>query len=281
MSRRVSVFGTVLIAVLACGQEEARPGAPPPCDGDRCDDPLGPINVPNGSMAGGEGGAAGSSSMPPPAEGSITGNVRLVTSPDFESTVRAATVFEVRAPGASTAEVSTQTDVTGSFRLDGARRERGLWVAVGTFPSTAANAHIDTLQPVDTSSASAVDLIVVQRQVMEQIVQGFTSAVELDPARGHVVLTLVDSDGAPLVGASITAPDPAVTSIAYDTGDFYSDQTLETSTRGTVVLLNLAAASYPGVLTTVVAETPLARYEAVVRVASGTVTRVTAVAVDP
>jgi hypothetical protein len=183
--------------------------------------------------------------------------------------------------------------------------ERPVWVAVGAFeeplpepagvvidPSTGLpvpfmdpiteprSPFMDTLQVVVDSGADPVNLLVMRRTVMEEIsqVSFLIGPLELDPARGHAVIQFVDELGNPLPDLRLIFPTPDNVGVAYDVGEIYGDSQLETSTRGTVVLLNVPAAPYPGVLTNVVVETsstPVQQFRPVVRVATESVTVLT------
>ena len=141
---------------------------------------------------------------------------------------------------------------------------------------------MDTLQSVDSAAEKAVTLLVMRRSVMEEIAltSFFNAPLELDPNRGHALLTFVDDLGTPLSGVRLTFPSPDDVGVAYDTGDIYSDAEIQTSVRGTVALLNLAAATYPGSLTSIVAELrsqPDRQFRAGLRVAASSVTVLTVV----
>jgi hypothetical protein len=114
---------------------------------------------------------------------------------------------------------------------------------------------MDTYQAVDSAAELPVALAVMQRSVMDQIAQtSFINSPQLlERSRGHVILRFVNEVGVPVAGVSVTFPTTDDASIAYDAGDLYSDALTETSVRGTVVLLNLAAAPYPGSVTSIVA----------------------------
>ena len=200
----------------------------------------------------------------------------MVLEPDLSGLRAPDQVLEVRAAGSSGEGVVTETASGGSFRLEGVRTDPVLWVGVGAFDESSTGLFMDTLQPIDATRAENVQLLVMRRALMEQLAQTFMASPELDPARGHAIVSFIDGQERPVSGIRITFPDPAEVLVGYDAGDIYSDQVEETGTRGTVLLLNLPAAAYPGGLSGVVAENPsmqLINFD--LRVASGSVTLVT------
>ncbi|HKO93872.1 MAG TPA: hypothetical protein VJU61_22115, partial [Polyangiaceae bacterium] len=204
-----------------------------------------------------EGGTAGSTGMPP-AVTTLAGNVRRIIEADLVASGPPNAPVQVRAAGALGTEVVATPAADGSFSLAGVLSETAGWAAVGAFTDPPTEPFMDTLQGVDTAAEAPVTLLVMPRAVMDDIAltSFFTTPLELDPNRGHAILTFVDELGNPLPGVRLTFPSPDDVGIAYDAGDIYSDAEIETSVRGTVVLLNLAAATYPGSLSSVVAELP-------------------------
>jgi hypothetical protein len=70
-------------------------------------------------------------------------------------------------------------------------------------------------------------------------------------------------------------------STAYDSGDTYTDTEDSTSRRGMAVLLNLAAAKFPGGVTSILAEVDGQQLTLQLHIAQSAVTVVTAVVPDP
>jgi hypothetical protein len=228
----------------------------------------------------GAGGAGGSAGMPPPAVGTLVGSVRMVVEPDFLGSDIPDAAVEIRAPGSSGTDVVGVPRADGSFSLDDVLVDDAVWVAVGAFDDPPSDPFMDTLQVANLSNAQPLSLVVVRRTVMEEIAQVsfLTNPLELDPGRGHAIVSFVDELGVPISGLRLVFPAPEDVGVAYDAGDIYADAQLETSTRGTVVLLNLPAARYPGVVTNVVAELaslPMQQFRANLRVAAGSVTVLT------
>jgi hypothetical protein len=143
---------------------------------------------------------------------------------------------------------------------------------------------MDTLQAADTTQSRVVDLFVVRRDLMLELVRtGFltTGPVELVPDRAAIVVRFVDERDVPAAGVRITIPDPIQFSTAYDAGDIYSDSQDATSARGMAIVLNLPAASYPGSATSIVADLNGEQFTTNLLIAQGAVTVVTAVIPDP
>lgn len=241
--------------------------------------------MPGGAAGGaGEGGAGGTSGMPPPAPGTLIGTVTTIVEPDLSRSGDPGLPVEIRVARSTGDDIVATSNTDGSFSLDGAPRDPGVWVAVGTFTDSTTETFMDTLQVVDTTVEGAVELVIMRRSVLEELISStfFDEPIELDPARGHVILRCVDELGNPIPGLSVVSPSAEVADVAYDAGDIYSDVMGETSTRGTVALMNLPAADYPGGLTTVVLELssmPVVQFRPNVRVASDSVTVLT-VALD-
>jgi hypothetical protein len=278
-------FGWALALGLACSED---PPTRPPTLSD-CNDPhctevrRGNTSVSFGSLLPSEGddGAAGSTGMPP-AVTTLAGNVRMLVEPDLLTSGPPDAPVQVRAAGPDNLELTAIPAADGSFSLNGVLSETAGWAAVGAFTEPPTEPFMDTLQSVDTAAEEPVTLLVMRRSVMEEIAitSFFNAPLELDPNRGHALLTFVDELENPLPGVRLTFPSPNDVGVAYDTGDIYSDAEIETSVRGTVALLNLAAAEYPGSLTSIVAELPSLpdrQFRAGLRVAASSVTVLTVV----
>lgn len=267
----------------ACQEDEERPGGSLDCD--ECTGGTGyaPIsNVPiatggsagaGGGSSGGQGGGAGS--------GTLFGSIDAVVEPDL-TTADVGAVVEVRAAGQTADQVSVEAALDGSFVLERVERDPSLWVGVGTFEDDPASLFMDTLQLANAQQSQAVELLVMRRPVLEQIVQaGFTAnPTEISPAQGHVIIRFLDAARRGISGVTLVSPDPADTSVSYDLGDTFSDLATETSARGTMVLLNLPATAYPGTATTVTTTVNGLRRDVDVRTAVGAVTLVTTVIPD-
>ena len=264
----------------ACAEDEERPGGL----GDCAECPSGTIYAPGSNVSLGNGGSAGAGGSGSgglggsAGSGTLVGNIDAVVEPDLTSADVGA-VVKVRAAGQIEEQVSVDAQLDGSFVLAGVEREPRLWVGVGTFENDPSSQFMDTLQLANGQRAEPVDLLVMRRPVLEQIVQaGFTSnPVEISPAQGHVILRFLDGDEQGIPGVTLVAPDPAETSVTYDLGDTFSDLSTETAARGTMVLLNLPATAYPGRATTVTTTVNGLRRDIDVRTAVGAVTLITTV----
>jgi hypothetical protein len=190
---------------------------------------------------------------------------------------------EVRAAGATQSEVSVETETDGSYRLEGVLPDAELWVAAGTFQNPPAPPFFDTLQVVNATLGDFVNLLVMRDSVMNDIAQiSFTDTpINVDPTRGHAILSFFDTDDTALTGVRVVDPTLDDAAIAYDAGDVYSDQLDETANRGTVVLMNMPAVAYPGALISVTVTLNDVSYSTPVRIARGAVTIVSAQIVPP
>ncbi len=270
------------LGAQGCSETEPRPSVAGDCNDEDCTEVRQvPPALGGGAMASGggsgSGGAAGGGGFPAPQVGTLAGSVRMIVEPDLLGVRSLDGTVEVRAPGATEPEINGQTASDGSFRLVGVSENDELWVAVGAFEDPPSNVFMDTLQVVDSTVASFNDLLVMRRSVMDEIASvAFSNLTEPDPNRGHAIISFVDAQGNGVAGVRLRFPVPEDVSIAYDTGDIYSDQFDETSSRGTVVLFNLVASAYPGGPTNVIADVGGEDYDLDIRVASGSVTIVSA-----
>jgi hypothetical protein len=277
-------------ALFGCKDDEARPGALGDCNDENCTstprNSVGYVGGGNGSSgsagnagSAGVAGAAGSSSDSADAR-TLTGTIAVVTEPDLTVSNLQDAVVKVRAAGANTALVTTNVQPDGSFSLAGASSIDPLWLGVGAFDGDDAGPLLDTLQPVAAQQTAPAGLLVVGRNVLEQIAQlGFqVSPQELDPRRGAIILSVESEQGVPLPQVQLLFPAPEDVAVAYDSGELYSDQATETSARGTLVLLNLPASPYPGTVTSIAIEVNGARQDIDIRTVAGGVSVVTAVA---
>lgn len=271
---------SALALYWACEEDEERPagaGDCAECVGSPGYSPVANVPIATGGSAGGggtgsggQGGGAGS--------GTLVGSIDAVVEPDLSSADVGA-VVKVRAAGQTQEQVTVDAEPDGTFVLQGVERNPSLWVGVGTFEDDPASLFMDTLQLADGQRAQPVDLLVMRRPVFEQLVQaGFTSnPVEISPAQGHVILRFLDAGRQGIPGVTLVTPEPAETSVTYDLGDTFSDLSTETAARGTMVLLNLPAAAYPGSATTVTTTVNGLRRDIDVRTAIGAVTLITTV----
>jgi len=281
-------------ALLACKEDEARPGALGDCNEDGCASTrrngVGYIGGGNGSgtagnagsegMAGSAGVAGGAGSSGSADARTLTGTIRVVTEPDLTANGSLDDAVKVRAAGANVAQVTTDAAADGSFRLEGASSGDPLWVGIGAFDGDDAGPLLDTLQPVPAQQTGSAGLFVVRRSVLEQIaLVGFqNNPQDLDPGRGSIILSVVSEQGAPLPQVELLFPSPDDVAVAYDAGEVYSDQATETAARGTLVLLNVPSNPYPGTVTSVAVQVRGARQDIDIRTVAGGVSVVTAVA---
>lgn len=264
----------------ACQEEEARPGGPGACVD--CD--SGNIYAP-GSSSPGTGGSAGASGGGSSGQGggagsgTLTGDVDAVVDTDLSTSPDLGAVVKVRAAGEVAEQVSVDAALDGSFRLERVDRNLSLWVGVGSFSNDPSSIFVDTLQRVNGQASAPLELLVMRRPVLDQMVEtGFLSnPLELSPTGGHVILRFLDGDRQGIAGVTLLSPAPEDTNVAYDVGDTFSDQTTETAARGTMVLVNLSTIAYPGTATTVAATVNGLRRDVDVRTAAGAVTLVTTV----
>lgn len=273
----------LIVTCLACAEAETRPQPSIDCNDEGCLAgrpgplvPAGSIVGAGGAGSGGDAGSGGGAGLPSAPVGTLTGTIRSVVRPDMTGVRALNATVQVHAAGSAQPEVEIESEAGGLFRLEKVRVDAALWVGVGEFDADLTSEFIDTLQPVDSSQAQPVELLVVQRTVMEQISQGFMSP-DLDPNRAHAIITFLDARGIAVPQIQVLFPAPEDVGVAYDAGDIYNDQLDATSTRGSVVLLNIQASAYPGGFTHVQAQAkaPLRTLDFDIQVARGSVTLAT------
>jgi hypothetical protein len=278
---------SVLCAYAACQEDDTRPAAVGDC-GDECVGGPTPILNPgigtpgmggsagtggSGGGGGGSGGSAGSGSMEATLSGSIQAlAANLMSEPSLNGTVK------VQAAGVELDQVSVSSEVNGDFHLAGVRNTRPLWVGVGPFNGDEATSFVDTLQAVDTPLELPVQLLVLRRTALDEILAGFMlNDTGFDNARGHVILRFLNDQRQGISGVSLVSPDPMTTNVAYDAGDTYSDQAIGTDLRGAMVLLNLPSVPYPGATVTFGVNVDGEPRTVAARIATGAITLVTTV----
>ena len=279
MGKTRSGAALVLLLALACSEPEVRPPVAGDCNEPPCNEVRASATTTRAVALLPEPGAgqAGSSGNPPPPSTALQGSVRMIVEPDLFGTDPPNAPVEIRAAGVNGTVVAASPSADGSFSLPGVAPQERAWVAVGNFTDLPGDVFMDTYQQANTAAQQPVELAVMQRTVMDQIAQGsfFDTPQELQDDRGHAIVQFIDELGNPVSGVSVTYPTEDDAGIAYDSGDLYSDLLTETSVRGTVVLINLSAAPYPGGSTSLVARAaslPDLAFRSDLRVTAGSVT---------
>jgi hypothetical protein len=286
-----ALAASALCAYQACQDDETRPDAIGAC-GDDCVGGPSPILHPaigtpgaggsagtggsasGGGSGGGTAGSAGSSSM---GEATLSGTIQalsadLTPDPNVNGTVK------VQAAGVDLDQVSVTSEPNGDFRLIGVSGSLPLWVGVGAFSGDQASPFIDTLQAVASPLSLPLRLLVLRRTGLEEILTGFqVNPTGFDSTLGHVILRFIDDQSTGVSGVTLISPDPMSTSVAYDAGDTYSDQAMETDLRGVMVLLNLSSVAYPGATVPLGVKVRGEPRSVPARIARGAVTLVTTV----
>jgi hypothetical protein len=271
-------------ATAACQEAETRPAMVGDCNDPAC---IGaPAPNPIGSAPSGDTGAGGGDGMPDPSAGALTGSVLEIVNADLvtRSSLSVNGSVEIRAANAlpSADDVVVVPAANGSFTLNGIERGGAVWVGVGAFEDPPSELFIDTLQAVDSARMGGSDLLVVRREVLRELAAAsfLNEPIELNPDRAHLIIQFVDEVGVEMEGVQVTFPAPEDVSTAYDAGAIYSDALAQTSTRGTAVLLNMDAPSYPGTPLSIGATLDGELFTASVQIARRAVTLVTAVVPD-
>lgn len=275
------VWSWGLVACVACSETVTRPAPAGDCEVEACDDyrvPPGAGVAAGRDGAAGAGGEGGGGGMPPPQAGVLAGSVRVVTEPDLSGNEVPDEPVQVGSTGAQQTLVSVDADADGTFRLEGVMSTAPLWVAVGALEGSEAGRFMTTLQAVDSTQSQFVELLLVPRALMAEIASAsyLINPRELEPGRGHAIITFVGPNGSRQSGVQIIAPDADDAAVAYDAGDIYSDASDRTATRGTAILLNMPASAYPGSTLPISAELAGVTYDTPIRVARDAVTIVEA-----
>lgn len=192
------------------------------------------------TATGGSSGAGGAA-----AAGTVVGSVEEIRSTDLEMRAELSPGLIVDIEGvAESGVVSERYNGDEDFVLAGLEEDGGAYVHVQYVEGLPE--VMGTLQQVDTTEGADVTLGVVQRVVMEQIVDagGLSQTTQLDPDLGHAFVHVVDGAGDPLEG--ITVESHEAEAVGYDAGMTYSDLLPETQFRGVMLLVNMEAASFPG-----------------------------------
>jgi hypothetical protein len=224
--------------------------------------------------SGGMGGNGGSSSE----LGTLEGEVQVVVSADLDSVRNLTDPISVRARGPAGVTVSTNTESDGTFLLEGVDQDPGLWVGTGLFDGSVTGQYVDTLQLVNAARETDVDLLVLDRSTLEDLVRisFLNTPSEFDPQRGSAIVSVVDTGLNPISSLTVAEPNSADVLVAYDDGNSYSDVLDQTGPRGTVVFLNVPASTFPGSLLNMVVLVEGQEYASNVRVVRGGVTLATA-----
>jgi hypothetical protein len=274
------VLGFVALCMglyVACSRDlDEHPPPLPACTDPACV-PVGGAQAPvaGGAMAGagGMGGNGGSGDL-----GTLQGEVKVVVSADLDSVRDLADPISVRARGPTGVTVSTNTESDGTFVLEGVDQDPGLWVGTGFFDGSTTGQYVDTLQLVNAARDTDVNLVVLDRSTLEDLVRisFLNTPTEFDPQRGSAIVSFVDTNLDPISGLTVAEPNSTDVSFAYDDGNSYSDVLDQTGPRGTVVFLNVPASSFPGGLLNMVVLVEGQEYASNVRVVRGGVTLATA-----
>jgi hypothetical protein len=211
---------------------------------------MGQIPVPVEDAGMGGGGATAGDASP----GTLQGTVDTLSGSDLKTAQALDADVEISAPGTAGVRVSARYDGNGDFTLVDAEISANLWIAVSPLVSSEQQL-MHTLQRVDTTSTGLLTLYVADRLSMEAIAAegSLLTPIELEDTKGHALIYFVDAEGDPV--DQVTLLETAATSeavIAYGGGDVFSDALPDTEVAGSVMLLNVNAAAFPGALNTFV-----------------------------
>lgn len=230
-------------ALLACSGEVSRaPLAQNTCS----------VNCggPGRGTLGGSPGTAGSGAMDgpdaaaPPAAGVVRGQVFVFQDQTLATTDQLTGVtVDVQGTDLQGDVTTSRTDNTARFALEDVATSAETWLGVRPLDTT--SGLLTTLQPFDLTQNADIVANVLPTRLLEEIAgSGLSRPVTLDEDLGHVFLSFVDGDDAPVSGLSIVRSEAEL--VAYDAGLSYSDQLAETQFRGVALLLNIEGAAFPG-----------------------------------
>lgn len=221
----------------ACKEEEPKPPAigEPDCQGATCS-PVGSKGNPSGGGGSGSGGDTGGAGGAVAGTATVTGQVQILADALLQAGApypgKADIVVDVAAPS-TTAQWNGAAPFTIEGVSGGVRQFR-------TSPIDPSGEVFGTLllYRVTPPSFEAV-FPVVDGQVLRTIVASLPTPQTLTNNTAHAVVTVSDAAGAPIAGTTVVAS--GVGAIAYDLGDDYSGT--KTGARGTILLVNIAAAA--------------------------------------
>jgi hypothetical protein len=203
----------------------------------------------------------------------LSGDVGLLTEDTFTQVIPYTEPATVFGQGAGTSRVSGSYDGT-DFTLTDVIDGSSVFMAVRPADTVLA---FDTISIVDTTQAS-VTVPVVQRSVIEDILQSLTTPTQVATGAAQIVVRVIGTDGVPVPGVGISASTAEL--VAYSTIGSWSDTETATDVSGLAVIGNVVAASFPGGDLTL-RLTGAVRLDEPVRVARGFVTLVNVVVVVP
>lgn len=275
-------------SVGACEEDTERPAPAGDCNDPACIEARNgvPVSIVGaGTDIGGEAGAGGGSGMPGPGAGTLAGTVLELTAADLQTRQNLSASVQVWAPRAGGPASNPVVDLVGTggaFRLEGVLGSSVTWVGTGNYETPASEPYMQTLQAVDATKDEFVNLLVARRQVVrDSVTVAFMGeGIEFDPTLAHLAVRFVRSNGVALPDVHISVPPATQVPTAYDAGDIFTSAIDATSERGMALLVNMPAAPYPGITTSVVAELDDQQFSAQVQIVSGALTVVSAVVPD-
>jgi len=211
-----------------------------------------PSNGGAGSEDEADGGAAATDTV------SLTGQVQLLfDNGRFDTGEIFTDAAEVRTTRADGKAVTSAWNGVDPYLLQSLPAEDTVWLLV-TPPNGQANDAVPTFEPVVTTHPDAAgrvnaDLGLVRDSTLDGIFSTLSLPLQRDERLAQVVLKLVERSGGsgltPVVGVSVHAD--AAADVSYAVSGGYSDVATETDATGVAVVLNVAAAKWPGALVSV------------------------------
>jgi hypothetical protein len=238
----------LLFLTLASGCSEPTERTPATCQG--CGIVTGGgIGVP------GSGGGAGTGSGNAGTAGTgtgvtLTGNVMLLDDFSLQSgSLLIDDPVTLRAQAEGGGDVTGTWDGLEPFELENVLSDPLVWVSLT--PRNPVTQALPTLGPVNTSKPDAsglvtVDLAVVDRTVVDTILDILTVPVLRDESKAILILEVTRPDGTPLPGVTVTAT--AAETIVYGAAGTFTDDATRTDNSGLVLLVNVPATEWPGTL---------------------------------
>jgi hypothetical protein len=229
----------MVLSIAACEKQLEKYPPPPPCEGPGCVSGGG-----KGSGAGGASGGTGGAGGAPVGPADLNGTVHRISSPTFDDQAMigftgSATILAPGPSGNVTAQYGGSVGTT--FDLPGVNSGVD-WVLVQD-ASGGGSGILSTYSPVSLPSTSPIALPVLDAGLLTNIASNLptVSAKGVSSLAAQVIL-IVTHQGAPYKGLAVTGGTGGA-EIAYDIGPgAYSDQTMSTSTGGTIILFNAGIA---------------------------------------
>lgn len=226
-----AAFTSAWLASGACAKSPARPGYLGNCpDAAKSCTSIGPHGQTPHPEGGTEAGDAATD-----AATSLSGTVVVLQDQTFSVALPFQEPAQIVAEGLNGTHVTANYDGNNPFQVSGVRPASSVWMTVT--PTSSVSDALPTLQPVDTTRSSTLQLDLVRSSVLDAIYQVLTQPVQRQAGAAQIVLRFEDSGSlAPVANVEVTQ-HPGGTLI-YDSGATWSDAATGTGQLGMAIVAN-------------------------------------------